>query len=105
VVGLAREVLADVAAHGLSAAELELGKGQLRGGLVLGLEDSGSRMSRIGKAELVLGRHPSVSDQLARIDEVTPDDVRALAAELFAAPPTLAVVGPYRTDAAFAGLV
>ena len=29
------------------------GKGQLRGGLVLGLEDSGSRMSRIGKAELV----------------------------------------------------
>lgn len=105
VVGIAREVLADVAAHGLGAAELELGKGQLRGGLVLGLEDSGSRMSRIGKAELVLGEHPSVADSLDRINEVTVEDVRALAAELFAAPPTLAVVGPYADDTAFADLL
>ena len=36
-----------------SGRELARGKGQLRGGLVLGLEDSGSRMSRLGKAELM----------------------------------------------------
>jgi predicted Zn-dependent peptidase len=105
VVGLAREVLADVAAHGLTEAELDLGKGQLRGGLVLGLEDSGSRMSRIGKAELVLGEHPSVADSLDRIDEVTVDQARELAAELFSASPTLAVVGPYADDTAFADLL
>ena len=43
--------------------ELARGKGQLSGGLVLGLEDSGSRMSRLGKAELV-------DDELLSIDEV-----------------------------------
>ena len=46
----------DAAAHGaLSAAEIERGKGQMRGGIVLGLEDSGSRMTRIGKSELSYG--------------------------------------------------
>ncbi len=48
-----RAELAKVAADGITADELERGKGQLQGGLVLGLEDSGSRMSRLGKAELV----------------------------------------------------
>ncbi len=58
-----RAELAKVAADGITEEELERGKGQLRGGLVLGLEDSGSRMSRIGKAELV-------HDELLGIDEV-----------------------------------
>ena len=40
---------------GITEDELERGKGQLRGALVLGLEDTGSRMSRIGKSELVYG--------------------------------------------------
>ena len=53
VLATVRGELAKVAADGITAEELERGKGQLRGGLVLGLEDSGSRMSRIGKAELV----------------------------------------------------
>ena len=53
VLGVVRAELAKVADDGITEEELERGKGQLRGGLVLGLEDSGSRMSRIGKAELV----------------------------------------------------
>src|SRR5439155_19384536 len=55
LLGIVREQLADVAEHGLSDAEVALGKGQVRGGMVLGLEDTGSRMSRIGKAELTYG--------------------------------------------------
>ena len=50
---MVRAELAKVAADGITEEELARGKGQLRGGLVLGLEDSGSRMSRLGKAELV----------------------------------------------------
>jgi predicted Zn-dependent peptidase len=89
-----RTELSRVAAHGISEEELVRGKGQLRGGLVLGLEDSGSRMSRIGKAELVHDELLGIDDVLARVDAVTVEDVRILAAELFAQPQVLAVVGP-----------
>ena len=58
VAGVLGDVLADVAENGLTEAEVARGIGQLRGGLVLGLEDSGSRMSRIGKGELNYSRPP-----------------------------------------------
>ena len=68
--------IADIAANGISAEELRRGKGQLRGGLVLGLEDSGARMTRIAKAELVTGELPAIDEALARIDAVTPAAVQ-----------------------------
>ena len=77
-----------------SAEELARGMGQLGGGLVLGLEDSGSRMSRLGKAELVYDELLSIDEVMARIDAVTLDEVRELAAEIFTQPEVLAVVGP-----------
>jgi predicted Zn-dependent peptidase len=89
------DVLAEVAEKGLTDAEVARGKGQLRGGLVLGLEDSSSRMSRIGKGELNYADHLSVEDQLARIEAVTEQQVAALAAELLRRPFAAAVVGPY----------
>jgi len=96
VLGTVRGELAKVAADGLTEEEVERGKGQLRGGLVLGLEDSGSRMSRLGKAELVYDELLSLDEVMARIDAVTGDEVRAVAAELFCQPEILAVVGPER---------
>ena len=95
VVAVLRGVLRSVADSGLSGAEIARGKGQLRGGLVLGLEDTGSRMVRIGKSELNYGAHLTVDEQLAMIDAVTADDVAALAAELLGRPVSGAVVGPY----------
>ena len=89
-----RAELAKVAADGITAEELERGKGQLKGGLVLGLEDSGSRMSRLGKAELVYGELLTIDEVVARIEAVTLEDVRALARHLFTQPEILAVVGP-----------
>ncbi len=95
VLGVCREQLVDVAEHGLTDEEFRRGRGQLRGGMVLGMEDSGSRMARIGKADLVHGELLSLDEVLARIDAVTLDDVRDLAAELLGATPALAVVGPF----------
>ena len=94
VLDVVRAELRKVSADGITAEELERGKGQLRGGLVLGLEDSGSRMSRIGKAELMHDEILSIDEVLARIDAVTLDDVRTLAAQMFAQPEVLAIVGP-----------
>ncbi|HET7327680.1 MAG TPA: pitrilysin family protein [Nocardioidaceae bacterium] len=95
VIDVCREQLATVAAHGISADELARAKGQLRGGYVLGLEDSGSRMYRIGQAELLRGEVRSMAEHLTRIDRVTLADVAELADAVLTADPALAVVGPF----------
>ncbi len=89
-----KEELARVADSGLDEEEVARGQGQARGGLVLSLEDSGSRMTRLGEAELFQRRLLSVDEVLERIDTVTVADVHALAREVFTRPQTLARVGP-----------
>lgn len=98
VLDLCRAELQSVVDRGITDDELDRGKGQLRGSLVLGLEDTGSRMSRLGKSELVYGELLSVDDVLARIAAVTLDDVREVATDVLAVPPTLAVIGPFDHD-------
>jgi predicted Zn-dependent peptidase len=95
VVAVVRDVLAGAAAEGLTEAEVVRAKGSLRGGTVLGLEDTASRMNRLGRSELDHGRQRSISESLARIDAVTPAQVADLAAGLLAQDLTAAVVGPY----------
>jgi predicted Zn-dependent peptidase len=95
VLRLIRAELDKVAAEGITAGEVARSRGQLKGGLVLGLEDTGSRMSRLGKSELSFGEYLPVRDVLARIDSVDEEQVRAVAAELFSQETCLAVVGPY----------
>jgi predicted Zn-dependent peptidase len=103
VLALCRAEIERAAADGISEQELALGIGQLRGGTVLGLEDTGSRMSRIGKSELVYGQHLSVDAVLDRIGGVTLDEVQQVADELLASTaPATAVVGPYRNVEDFA---
>ena len=75
VLKICRDEVARVVAEGLTEEEIVRGKGQMRGGLVLGLEDTGSRMSRIGKSELVYDELLPVDEVLARIDAVTPEDI------------------------------
>ena len=91
--------------NGLGEDELVRAIGQLRGSTVLGLEDSGSRMNRIGKSELVHGEHLTVDEQLARIAAVTVDDVREVARDVLGARPTLAVVGPFADPDVFRSAV
>jgi predicted Zn-dependent peptidase len=95
------EVL-DVVAHeleavrtgGLRPRELEVAKGHLRGSLLLGLEDSAARMSRIGRSELVHGEVATIPEVLAHVDAVTLDDANRVAAEILGRPRVLAAVGP-----------
>jgi predicted Zn-dependent peptidase len=98
VLKICRDQLAQVATSGITDEELLRGKGQLSGSLVLGLEDTGSRMSRLGKSELVYDELPTVDEVLARIDAVTLDDVRAVAGDVLTERPTLAVIGPFDDD-------
>ena len=95
VLSICAEEVGRVVDGGLTDAELARGKGQVRGSIVLGLEDPSSRMSRLGKSELVYPRLEPVDDVLAAIDAVTHDDVRAVAADILTKPKALAVVGPF----------
>jgi predicted Zn-dependent peptidase len=87
--------LEKMADAGITESELRRSIGQLSGSLVLGLEDSGSRMNRLGRAELVTGELLSLQESLERIKSVTREEVQKLAAELAARPRSVVRVGPF----------
>lgn len=93
---ICRDELAHVAEHGLSDDEIGRAIGQLSGSTVLGLEDTGALMNRIGKSELCWGEQMSVSDMLEEIASVTPDEVRAVARDILGQRPSLSVIGPLK---------
>jgi predicted Zn-dependent peptidase len=95
VLDLVRTELAAVAERGVTDEEVRRAQGGLRGAMVLGLEDSGARMSRLGKSELVHEEVLSPEQVLERISAVTPDDVREVARDVLTRPRSLAVLGPY----------
>lgn len=101
VVEIIREVLHDVAENGMTAEEISRAKGAVKGSLVLSQEDSGSRMSNIGKSEIVYGEVMSFDEILKRISDVTPVAVRQLAGEILLQRPTLALVGPFKDESKF----
>lgn len=97
VVRLTAEVLESVARDGITESECSIAKGSMRGGLVLGLEDSASRMNRLGRSELNYGEYRSISSTLESIDQVTVEDVNAVARQVLTKPFGAAVLGPKRS--------
>jgi len=89
------EELAAVAAHGLPADELAMGKSQLKGQLTLSLESVSSRMYRCASVELYGEPYRTLDEMLAQIDAVTPEEVADVAREFFdPARQTVVSLGP-----------
>ncbi len=84
VVTVIAQELDAVARDGLRPDELARAKTQLKGNMLLGLETSDSRMSRVAKNEIYYRREVPISELAARIDAVTNDDIVALASRLLA---------------------
>ncbi|WP_309080199.1 pitrilysin family protein [Zhihengliuella sp.] len=101
VIQLLAAELERLAADGVTEQEIAKAVGQISGGLVLALEDPGSRMSRLGRAELVTGHFQDIDTTLEKIRAVTAGDVQALARELAGRRRTVTVVGPFDTAADF----
>ncbi len=78
---------------GITDQELVRAKGQLSGASALALEDSDTRMSRLGRSEITLGEFSDLDEALRRLELVTREDVVQLAAELVSRPLSIAVVG------------
>ena len=100
-----QSILHDVADSGLTQEEISRAKGAVSGSLVLSQEDTGSRMSRIGKSELVYGQVMSFDQILQEIADVTPEQIKEIARQSLPISPTLAVVGPFRSASKFERLI
>ena len=95
---------ARLAADGVSADEMRRAVGQLSGASALALEDSDTRMSRLGRSEITTGEFIDLDEALRRLDLVTADDVQELARDLASRPLSIAAVGTI-DEAAFSSIV
>lgn len=86
--------LRDLAEGGVEPDELRRVKGQLRGGVALGLEDSSARMVRLGLAEILHQRFTPLARTMANIESTTADDIAQLAQYLLAQPMARSFVTP-----------
>jgi predicted Zn-dependent peptidase len=92
-----------LATGGVTDEEMRRSVGQLSGAAALALEDSDTRMSRLGRSEITLGEFIDLDESLRRLALVTPDGVRELAEDLASRPLSIAAVGTVK-DSAFSGL-
>jgi len=88
-----------VAEDGLNEEEFERAKGHVKGSMVLSLEETSGRMSRLGRSETGHGEILSVDEMLERVDRVTPADANRVAAAVLTRPMALTVLGPFPHDA------
>ncbi len=82
VVGVILKELRSLVREGLRPAELTRAKNQLKGNMLLGLETSDSRMSRLAKNEVYFRRDFPLSEVAARIDATTNDEIVSLAEQI-----------------------
>ncbi len=95
VLKLIRAELDKMMESGPTPDELARAKGNIEGSLALSLEDSNSRMSRLGREELTGVEHLSVDEVLARIEAVTVEDTVDVARTVYSGPYVLGAVGPF----------
>jgi predicted Zn-dependent peptidase len=92
-----------VADSGVTDAEVKRARGSLAGASALALEDSDTRMTRLGRSEITLGEFLDLDEALRRIGLVTRKQVQELADDFAARPLSIAAVGAV-DESMFAGL-
>ena len=99
VAKLMMEEFLRVAESGITHEELVRAQGQIAGASALALEDTDTRMSRLGRSEIATGEFNDYDTMLDLLMAVTVEDVRQLAVELAAGPVSLVSVGTADDDA------
>lgn len=83
------------ACDGICESEVKRARAQVRASLLMSLESPSSRAAQIARQMLVFGRVIDLSELVAKVDAITPADLRELGSSLFTEkPPTLASIGP-----------
>ncbi|MFA5946584.1 MAG: pitrilysin family protein [Patescibacteria group bacterium] len=92
--------LKKMAKDGVTSKELSDAKEHWRGALTLQLEDSSARAEFFGRQELFEGKVETLDARMNRVNAVKAGDIKRVAREyLNPAKMSLAVIGPYKTDA------
>ena len=99
VMHIVRDQLQDVAENGLTDEEVERSRSHIKGAMVLSLEDTSSRMSRLGKSEMAHGEVITLDEVLEKLDAVTAEECRDVAADVLSRPRSVTVIGPFDEDA------
>jgi predicted Zn-dependent peptidase len=98
VLSLVNAEIDRLAEGGVTEREMAVAKGHLSAEMLLSLEDSGARMSRIGSSMLLHGRVLEIDELLAKVDQVSFEDVARVASDIASGPRTLSVVGPFTAE-------
>jgi predicted Zn-dependent peptidase len=98
VVDLTLRELRKLKNDGVTPDELRRAKDHLKGSLMLSLESTGSRMTRVAKQELYFGRSFTFDEILADIDRVALPDIDGLLGRLLGGPLSLVALGPRSAD-------
>jgi predicted Zn-dependent peptidase len=78
----------------VTAAELNRARAQLKAGLLMSLESTGSRCEQLARQWQIFGRLIPATETVGKIEAVTEAEIRAVAAKIFRTRPTLATLGP-----------
>jgi len=92
------DVVASVLTDGITESELAVAAGYLEGSMLLGLEDSGGRMGRLGRSLMQRDRITTIDEHLARLRAITTEDVARVLHRVLDTPRVLAAVGPFEGD-------
>ncbi|MFC7442762.1 M16 family metallopeptidase [Laceyella putida] len=94
VVDCIQHTLTQVKEKGVADTELAKAKEQLKSSLMLGLESTNNRMSRLGRNELLLGKHYTLDEIVESVENISLDHVNELAREIIDSPMSLALISP-----------
>lgn len=89
----------------VTEAELNRARAQLKAGLLMSLESTGSRCEQLARQWQVFGRIIPVEETISKINTVTTADVCAAARSIFRGRPTLATIGPVEQVPSFSTIV
>ncbi len=98
VIRLIRIEMERIAERGVTTEELERVRQATAGHLVLGLESTRMRMTRLGKNEVTGGEILSADEVLERFNAVTMDDIKRVSSDVLSHDKVLAVIGPFSND-------
>lgn len=88
-----------LARKGVTAKELARAKEQLKGNIVLSMEDTTTRMNRLGRSSVYESEILSMDELISKVDAITKEDTARVSARIFSGERVLTVIGPFEKEA------